>query len=703
MTRQHHCRLVPRLLLPRWENKKHAENMIQFCRNIGADEMMVFPVSQFIAANPPTTDKTLYREAQKVAKLKKLAARYDINVFINHFFFMGEDLSLDNPRKHRFPWAVDITGQKAEGYRCILAQETKEAAAKELVALASSGVDKIFQDDEVHYDWKPVATCNEALHFCFCDAHIRAFSKRIGKKITREELVKKLQSNRPGDAAIRQEWLAFKRDTFIDFVNYCRRKVHKKYPQTRLGQMTTFTHLTAWDGITFAEHLKAWAGDLQPLCRPAQGWYGDQIRTGLPMAIAQTMWTMQCLPENTEIYSEVDWGAPWTQFDSSARMSADLQIKANLLLNIKIHSLLYFGEGPEDEFIQARLARQIKKSRALFDGMARYLPEKARRVGVQFYMAEKMGLAYPLKRRGREGDLADPYALTGEGWGVPPWMKSFRCLARSGVAMTFDESPVAVLTGGMATMFKDKLEDILATKNLIIDAGAAQDLKAMGLLRHYGLDLAKEYKFVRNERLTNDPFNGVAKGEMVPAGRVIPPEKVVPLKTIAKASVNHRALSEIVDCNLRTHGAGIILCERTDTGTRLCALAYHLSDENAWGFGIRKQQWRHILDWLGGRKYPQPVWIDDACDVWPLAYKLDGDGRTWVGLMNFGHDEVNDAICWIAGVNKAKVSFVNAKGKLQRISPRYIRTANGRIGVSLADEHAVKPLDVQMFVVEPVV
>jgi hypothetical protein len=223
----------------------------------------------------------------------------------------------------------------------------------------------------------------------------------------------------------------------------------------------------------------------------------------------------------------------------------------------------------------------------------------------------------------------------------------------------------------------------------------------MGLLRHYGLDLAKEYKFVRNERLTNDSFNGVAKGEMVPTGRVIPPEKVVPLKTIAKASVNHRVLSEIVDCNLRPHGAGIILCERTDTGTRLCALAYHLSDENAWGFGIRKQQWRHILDWLGSRKYQQPVWVDDACDVWPLAYKLEGDGRTWVGLMNFGHDEVNDATCWIAGVNKAKVSFVNAKGKLQRISSRYISTKNGHIGVSLADEYAVKPLDVQMFVIEP--
>src|SRR5450759_1867518 len=59
--RKHECRFVPRLLLPRWESEKHAGNMIQFCRTIGADEMMVFPVSQFVAANPPVTDRALYK------------------------------------------------------------------------------------------------------------------------------------------------------------------------------------------------------------------------------------------------------------------------------------------------------------------------------------------------------------------------------------------------------------------------------------------------------------------------------------------------------------------------------------------------------------------------------------------------------------------------------------------------------------------
>ena len=698
--RKHNCKLVPRLLLPRWEIKKNAENMIRFCREIGADEMMVFPVSQFVAANPPITDKTLYKEAQKTRQLRKRAAAFGINVIINDFFFMGEDLSFENPRKQKFLWAVDITGQETKGYRCILADETKKAAAKELVALASSGVDKIFLDDETHYDWKPMATGNEALHFCFCDAHIKEFSNRIGKKITREALVKKLQSNKPADVAIRKEWLAFKRDTFLDFVNYCRLKVHEKYPNVRLGQMTTFTHLTAWDGVTFAEHLNAWAGGLQPLCRPAQGWYGDHIRTGLPMALAQTMWTMHCLPANTEIYSEVDWGAPWTQFDSSARMSADLQIKANLMLNIKTHSLLYLGEGPEDEFIQARLTRQIKKSRALFDGVAKYLPANTRRVGVQFYMSEKLGLAFPMKRRGREGDLADPYALTGEGWGLPPWMKAFRCLARSGVAMTFDESDVAVLTGGIIPLLKDKIENILETKNLIIDAGAVQDLKAMGMLKQFGLDTATEYKFTRNERLTNDPFNGDAKGQVVPTGRIIPPERLFPLKTIEQNFVKHRVLSEIVNCSLRVDGAAILLCERKDKGNKACFLSYYLSDEMAWGFGIRKQQWGHILNWLGNGKYVQPVWIDNACDVWPIAYKVDGDSRMWVGFINFGHDEVNDAICWISSDAKKNISFINAKGKLQQIPKKYIQKRNRKIGITFAGEHAVKPLDVQLFVID---
>jgi len=67
-------------------------------------------------------------------------------------------------------------------------------------------------------------------------------------------------------------------------------------------------------------------------------------------------------------------------------------------------------------------------------------------------MGEKLGLAYPIKCRGTGGDLADPYGLTGEGWGLPGWMKAFQSLARSGVAMTFDESPVAMYSPGRISL-----------------------------------------------------------------------------------------------------------------------------------------------------------------------------------------------------------------------------------------------------------
>jgi len=699
MKNTHPCRLVPRFLLPRWDRPARIKAIIDFCRQVEADEMMLFPVSQYFAGRHD--DGVLRKRAKKIADIRRKAADWGIEVIINHCGFMDDNLNLDSSYRNRWPWSVDITGKKAVGYRCFLSEDVRNAAASELAALASSGVRKIFLDDEVHYDWKPGWLRKEALHFCFCPDHIKAFSSYLGKRISRKELVDALGSNRSSDKAIRRKWLEFKRDTFIDFLTHLRRRVHKEHPSVRIGQMTTFTHLTAWDGITFAEHLKALAGPLQPLCRPAQGWYGDHIRTGIVFGLAQTMWTLQCIPDDTEVYSEVDWGSPWTQLEGSTRTSADFQIKANLLLNIKTHSLLYLGEGPEDEFLRRRLIRRLRENRKVFDALAGHLPRQAGRGGLQFLMGEKLGLAYPIKCRGTGGDLADPYGLTGEGWGLPGWMKAFQSLARSGVAMTFDESPVAVLTGGMADVIGAALKDVLARKNLIIDAGAAADLNRKGLLRAWGLRLAGPYRYVTNERLTNDVLNRSARGELIPISRHTSPDHIRAFRLIKSAELRHRPISEIIDCNRRVRGVGIVLVEHASTGRKVCVLPFNLSDEKPWGFAIRRQQWRGILDWLTQGQGLWPVWVDDAYDVWPLVYRCKNDPRIWLGLINFGHDPADDVCCRVAADGPAVIRYVNDKGQLCRLASRYVSPAKGRLVIRLCDDHAVNAFDVRLFVIEP--
>ena len=692
------CRLVPRFLLPRWQSRQQVCDLIGFCTEISADEMMLFPVSQFIAGDSEA--EALEERAKRIAGIRKQAGRAGVNVIINHCGFMDDTLNLDGEYSRRWPWSVDINGHEAVGYRCVLAEDVREGAARELRALAQSGVDKIFLDDEVHHDWKPGCGRSEGTHFCFCDRHLDGFSRRIGRKISREELADSLKRNKPADKTLRRQWLEFKRKVFLAFLEYCREHVHKEFPDVRIGQMTTFAHLAAWEGVTFGEHVTALAGSLQGLCRPAQGWYGDHDRTGLLLGLAQTMWTAHCLPKGVEVYSEVDWGSPWTQLQNSARMAGDFQIKANLLLNIKTHSLLYLGEGPDDDFIRGRLTRQIKQSRRVFDGLAKHIPADAPRVGLQFIMGEKMGYDNPMGCRGWEGDLADPFALTGEGLGLPGWNKAFQCLARMGVAMTFDDGEVAVLTRGMAGATGKPMREILADKNVIIDAAAANEMQQRGLLKEWGLRRSRAYRYERNERLSRDRLNGDAKGVILPTSRFAPPEHVNAYIIDPGSGVKHRVLSEIIDCNERVHGAGIVMSEQPG-GRRCCLLPFSLDNEAEWGFGVRKLQLRGILDWLAGKGKNWPVWVDEAFDLWPIVYRPDADERMWVGLINFGHDAVDDAVCRVAVTGKATVNYLDDQGQLQTVHSRYVRVGAKEIAIELRDGHAVRPFDVRLLIIEP--
>ena len=660
---------------------------------------MLFPMGQHIPHTPPINENTLRMRAGQVAEVRKSAAARGIEVIINHYGDIG--FPIDAAQATDWQWSVDLSGTAAKGYGCFLSEKVRRAAANELAALAESGVKKIFLDDNMHYDWYPATGLPDGMHFCFCPLHIEGFSKKLGQKLTLEELLRALQFNTAADKVIRREWLAFKRETFLGFVNYCREQVHEKFPDVRLGQMTTFNHLAAWNGITFADHVNAWAGPLRPLCRPAQGWYGDHDKTGLLLGVAQTMWTIHCLTDDTEIYSEVDWGCPWSQLQGSTRMSADFQIKVNLLLNIKTHSLLYLGEGPEDEFLQERLTRRLSSNRAAFDSLARQLPQQARTVGLQFLMCEKLGEAHPIRSRGREGNLVDPFALTGQGLGLSPWSCAFRTLARNGIAMTFDESPVAVLTGGVAPAMGPHLEQILSQKNLIIDADAAADLDNLGLLKKFGLQPGGDYKYERCERLTQDTLNKSAENEIIPMARLIPPERVAEFIAIADSGVEHRIISEIIDMNLTVRGAGIVLVDKLPNGRRACVLPFNLSDEKAWGFGVRRQQWRGILDWLNNGHNSWPVWIDDAYDVWPLLYRVERDDNYRVGLINFGHDPADDVSFQLTWEGPAHVHYLDDKGRLCLLDPRCIQQQEKQLSIELRGKHAVKPFDVRLFIIEP--
>ena len=207
------------------------------------------------------------------------------------------------------------------------------------------------------------------------------------------------------------------------------------------------------------------------------------------------------------------------------------------------------------------------------------------------------------------------------------------------------------------------------------------------------------FRSERNELLTDDAINKGAQGSMLPVSRIIHPERFTPIVATDKKHINHRVISQIVDSVMNVHGSAIHLIENKVSKTRTCILAYNLCDEFAWGFGIRKQQWRCILDWLGKTTFP--VWVDKAMDIWPILYKVDNDNRSWIGLINFGHDEANDMTLHVKTRGMSKVRFVNEKGTLTQIPKKYLNFKKGLLRISFSADYSVKPFDTMLLVIEP--
>jgi hypothetical protein len=113
----------------------------------------------------------------------------------------------------------------------------------------------------------------EQLDFgCFCDAHLAAFSKKIGRKVTREEVREAILSQgEPRELAIR--YRGFQREVCAEMNRRIEKTIHEVSPETRVALMTSVPDVHAVEGRDWGEFLATLSGDLVPLIRPHFGPY----------------------------------------------------------------------------------------------------------------------------------------------------------------------------------------------------------------------------------------------------------------------------------------------------------------------------------------------------------------------------------------------------------------------------------------------
>lgn len=135
---------------------------------------------------------------------------------------------------------------------------TKDFAWK-MQLISQTGATKSLFEDDFRLSGPPITKVA-----CCCHLHMDAFSKRIGREVSLEELRDLIYNNE--DLSYRKEWMELKRETMVNFLKALREAVDEVNPDFRIGVSASRLNYDI-DGATIQELATVAAGKTKPLVR----------------------------------------------------------------------------------------------------------------------------------------------------------------------------------------------------------------------------------------------------------------------------------------------------------------------------------------------------------------------------------------------------------------------------------------------------
>lgn len=170
---------------------------------------------------------------------------------------------------------VGHDGTKCMACACPLSGAWREYIAEVWRIYAETGPHVIWVEDDIRtFNHTPVR------FGCFCPEHIRVFSKLVGEKVTREQLVRAmLKTGEPHPW--RARYLEVQSRVMIDVVAHLARSVHEVDPSIHMGLMSSGHHYHGIEGRRWEEFARALADGRPLYSRPPLGNYTESSLRGL--------------------------------------------------------------------------------------------------------------------------------------------------------------------------------------------------------------------------------------------------------------------------------------------------------------------------------------------------------------------------------------------------------------------------------------
>ena len=654
-----------RRTLPPWKADETLAELLSFCARNTVDEVIVkCDTEEFSHGIPTVAWLEAYLPVLRRAKveLNRRGVVYSLNPWVTHGHAdRGRNTRAAHPDVDLI---VGHDGAECRDCACSLSPGWRRLTSDLWRLYASTEPACIWVEDDIRlFNHMP------SRYGCFCPLHLAEFSRRVGRPVTREELVSALLA--PGEPhPWRRAWLDMNGDLMVDVARMFERAVHEASPKTRLGLMSSQPNVHLVEGRKWPAFTAALAGDQPLMSRPAMFSYNGDSPSMLYDSDFQVKGTLHCLGrlKGLTVQTEVDNGM-FSLYAKSITLTR-LQIALSFALGADGVTLNLFDHLGTPMRATPEFGDLLRKSKPLFAGLHERC-HGGKIAGVQLLHAQDAAAHVRLSPGAAYSDLA----TDGQVWRD--------VIAPLGYPTTFEDSAVVALTGQVVrALSKEAIRDLLK-KGLLLDLGALTCLLEAGWGDALGMSVKRVFcrsdEALSAEEMQDPEFGGA-------------PERYVSMAffnaqgsfPMAELEPGPRAVvaSRMVDPDRRSRYPLLTLFEN-DLGGRVAVYPIEMPRFPGSPFLTpqRKAQFDAVLSWLARGRVPLVV----NGGVFPLAFRMDFGDRSVVGAFNLSLDDWPSASFDLqAGRRRPRrVEWMDAKGSWGAASPVSSEVGSGRVRLNV--------------------
>ncbi len=580
--------------------KQDARILADFCLKHGIEEVVLF-----FAAEEWNNGLLSQKEEDmwfaSVGTAKEVLESKGLSVSLNPWMtVLHTDRGRTFPSDRRFNPMVSPLGEKSRACASFADKKWQKYIYGLYGRFARLGFRVIWVEDDFRYHNHGPLTWGGGFENLMCEN----FSRKAGKKVGREEILKKIL--KPGKPhPWRRLWMEVWRETQIEVAKGIADAVKKNSPvKTKIGLMSSSPWIHSIEGRRWKETFNALSIDGGVAHRPHFAFYCDTVGSARTYSIMSLGMQKNFRENYCEVAPEVE-NFPftaWSKSDSStwSDMAFALFFGSDALLL----DLFPFSGNRADE--EPQIGKMLDKSCGALSWIAGRFSKEHNLYGIGVPWKEDAAETVRTEKGERLNELAVDT--------MPAW----DFLLQHGIPVCAEKQEVNAVFGNTAWIFSDNEISDMLKGGLLLDGESAQILSMRGFGKHIGVEcegiLDRESSKYSMEMVNNEN-SGLRKGFYFSVN-------LMKKLWVFEPAEGAESWTDVITPENRRIGSGLTLYKNS-LGGRTAVFAVGNPSELSKNFQ-RQAMVRNAVKYLYGGKVPFPL-VSGTPHLLPLYFRKKGE------------------------------------------------------------------------------